>query len=162
MKKGTWSKWLRSEDILLGIGTIGVAIVVLFQAQNIFVPRFFSGVIGPDVFPFSAAYALAVVGGFLIVRTLRRPHDEIQKTEQPLGAPRRPLLILACLIGLYLLAFEVLGFVLSTFLFLALVFRFLGEQKIWKIALISAVTSGVVMLIFAELLNVNLPMGAFF
>jgi|AntAceMinimDraft_1070359.scaffolds.fasta_scaffold17914_3 putative tricarboxylic transport membrane protein len=161
MKKEIWSERLKSADMLLGIGTIGIALVALIQARDIFVPRFFSGVIGPDVFPISVAYALAVLGAALIVRTLRRPHYEIQKTEQPPRASKKTLLVLSALMALYLAAFEILGFSLSTFFFLAIMFSVLGERKIWKIALIAAITSALVMLIFGEWLNVNLPEGPF-
>jgi apolipoprotein N-acyltransferase len=57
------------------------------------------------------------------------------------------------------LAFEPLGFVATTALFLSFLFWLLGALKIWQAALGGAAASGTMWAIFSYLLGVGLPAG---
>lgn len=156
MNNQTWSERLHSADLWVGVGVIAVAVIAAIAALDIFIPRSLSGFLGPQVFPLFLAGGLAVLGAVLVARTVIRPRH----TSENVGS-KQDLLVLIGAIAVYLVLFQVLGFVLSTFLLLAPMFYYLGERKIWVTVIVAAGLSVAVMLAFREGLNVNLPIGPF-
>lgn len=156
MSDQTWPERLHSADLWAGIGTIVVAMIAALAATNIFIPRSLSGFLGPQVFPLFVASGLVVLGAVLVVRTIIRPRPSSEN-----AGSKQDLLVLVAAIAVYLVLFQVLGFLLSTFLILAVLFYYLGERKIWVTVLVAAVLSEGVMLAFHEGLKVNLPVGPF-
>lgn len=156
MNNQTWSERLHSADLWSGIGVIAVATTAAIAAVNIFIPRSISGFLGPQVFPLVVAGGLALLGAILVARTALRPRHSTES----IGS-KRDLLVLAVTLAGYLVLFQVLGFLLSTFLLLGGMFYYLGERKIWVTFVVAAGLSVAVMLAFREGLNVNLPLGPF-
>jgi hypothetical protein len=71
----------------------------------------------------------------------------------------RKIVLFTILLILFIFSFRTLGFILSNFLLLALLFQ-LMERKSWVISvLISAVSIGIGYLVFAVWLKVQLPKG---
>jgi putative tricarboxylic transport membrane protein len=118
-----------------------------------------AGIPGPGAAPGFLALVLIVCGGLLTVSAFR------DKGVPPSGSPpakegtghKVPIAALLLLGGALLL--ESLGFMLSTFIFLAAGFIHLGDAR-WQVALPTAAIVAIVFwLIFTKLLGVGLPYG---
>jgi putative tricarboxylic transport membrane protein len=73
---------------------------------------------------------------------------------------RRPGFI-GLLLAAYILAMERIGFLLTTFIFLAVMFKGAENLAWWKAAFLSALVSGGAFLLFDTLLKATLPKGIF-
>jgi putative tricarboxylic transport membrane protein len=110
---------------------------------------------GPGFFPFWGAMLLGTLSLILLVRSLRSS-DRLN-----FGAVRWSalVLVLAALL-IYLLFLEALGFVIVTFCFLLLLFRF-GQIGWIKSAASSVVATSLAYALFQLWLRVQLPRGWF-
>jgi putative tricarboxylic transport membrane protein len=72
----------------------------------------------------------------------------------------RPL-ILCLLILAYILALEKIGFLLTTFIILGIMFKGAENLSLWKTTLLSALASATAFLLFDTLLKASLPKGIF-
>jgi putative tricarboxylic transport membrane protein len=133
-----------------------LAAIAAIAALDIFIPRSISGFVGPQAFPLVVAGGLAILGVVLVTRTVIRPRHSTES----IGS-RRDALVLVAAVAAYLVLFQSLGFLLSTFLLLAGMFYHLGERKIWVTVVVAAGLSLAVTLAFRVGLNVNLPVGPF-
>jgi putative tricarboxylic transport membrane protein len=117
---------------------------------------------GPGFHPFWLGVCLGLLSLFLIYDTFRRKGS---KEDEQSYLPGKKGLIRVGLIALItaVLAFLMtrLGFVLSSFVFIALILIILEKFKIVKSILYSALLSGAIFLIFRYWLEVDLPRGWF-
>jgi len=148
---------------------VGLAIAALlyFFAQQIeYTPR--PGTLGPDVWPKAAIVLMAVVCAFEIVRAFigmkHEPHgvaEVLEKDEADEQAPSYPGLLAGGIVltAAYAFVVDILGFLLSTFLFLA-AFMYVGRYRnhvaIWSV---SAAVTLLAALIFIRFAYVSLPRG---
>ena len=114
--------------------------------------------INPYLFPGIVMGFALFLGVLRLIVGLRMP-----KTDEPsllLKIPAKSLITLG-LIGFYALAFDKLGFVLSSFIYLFAQISVLWKEnrKPWRIVLISTVGSVGVYLLFSKGFNVLLPRG---
>ena len=147
---------LRSGDLWAGICVAGLGAVGLVAALDIFVPTGLNDFLGPRVFPITISLMLIVLGAALAIRSAARRQSE----EADFGR-RGTLLLLVVAVTVYVLLFGALGFLLATALFLAALFVYLGERKIWVAVVVAAVIATAVTVGFASGLNVALPRGPF-
>ncbi|MBR1919883.1 MAG: tripartite tricarboxylate transporter TctB family protein [Spirochaetales bacterium] len=70
------------------------------------------------------------------------------------------LYVAICLV--YYLVISYIGFIVSTVIFLVVVFRLLGVRKWWLIALLASVATLAIYILFAMLLHVMLPQGSIY
>ena len=117
---------------------------------------------GPGFLPFISGVilgALALVV-HLQVRRANSPHKEVK----PIWSdPRRGLRMILTLLALmaYALGMEHLGFLISTFLFIAFLLKFVEPQR-WTVVLFGSIlASGLSYCIFELILQVQLPKGPF-
>ncbi len=147
---------------------LAVAAVLFHFAQTIdYTPR--PGMLGPDFWPKIAIGLMAVVCLFEIARILLglrgETHgvgDVLEKAEDDEAPPTTYPWLLAggiVLVSVYAVAVNILGFLLSTFLFLA-AFMYLGRYRrhgaVWAT---SAVVTLMAALIFMRIAYVSLPRG---
>jgi putative tricarboxylic transport membrane protein len=115
---------------------------------------------GPGFHPFWLGICLGALSLFLIFDTFRREDTEEEKKSY---LPGKKSLIRVGLILLItaMLAFLMtrFGFVLSVFVFVAMILFVLEKFNIFKSILYSALLSGVVFLVFRYWLEVDLPRG---
>jgi putative tricarboxylic transport membrane protein len=110
---------------------------------------------GPGFFPFWGAVILGTLSLILLARSLR------SRERLNFGAVRWSALVLAlAALLIYLLFLETLGFVIVTFCFLLLLFRF-GEIGWIKSAASSIVATSLAYALFQLWLRVQLPRGWF-
>jgi putative tricarboxylic transport membrane protein len=149
---------------------LGLAIAIalfIYAGQIDYTPR--AGELGPAFWPRLAIGLMAVSCGFEILRTLAggsrtEAHgitDVLDQESESGDEPKYPLLLIGgvVLVGIYALLVPVLGFVLGTFLFLA-VFMYIGRYRnhaaIWGASAVVAVLCGV---LFLRIAYVSLPRG---
>lgn len=146
---------------------LAVAAVLFFFARQIqYAPR--PGMLGPDFWPKMAIGLMAAVCLFEILRALAgvksEAHgvsDALEKDEAEGETPTYPALLIGgiVLVTIYAVVVDILGFLLSTFLFLA-AFMYLGRYRkhvaVWSI---SAVVTILAALIFIRFAYVSLPRG---
>lgn len=147
---------------------LAVAAVLFYFAQQIeFTPR--PGSLGPQFWPKMAIGLMAVVCLFEIVRGLLGLKTEAQGVEEVLEqaeveedpAKTYPWLLIGgvVLVAVYAIVVDILGFLLSTFLFLA-AFMYLGRYR--RHVAIWATSAGITLaaaLIFMRFAYVSLPRG---
>ncbi len=115
---------------------------------------------GPGFHPFWLGICLGLLSLFLIFGTFRRKDEEEEKKSYLPGkkALVRVGLILIITAGMAV-GMTRLGFVLSTFVFIALILLVLEKFNIVKSVFYSALLSGAIFLLFRSWLNVDLPQG---
>lgn len=107
--------------------------------------------------------ALLVIVGTKIIdwytATHRHPTDLSvdDANAPPAPASSRPAVLFMGLLALYVALIPIIGFDLSSFLFLCLALYLQGEKRWWVIIGFGLVVSMTVALVFIELLNVRLP-----
>ncbi len=117
---------------------------------------------GPGFHPFWLGICLAVLSLFLIFDTLRRKGVKEDQESQLPGKKALVRVVMILLITAVLaLLMTRLGFVLSSFVFIALTLSILEKFKIVKSVLYSAAFSAGIFLIFRYWLEVDLPRGWF-
>ena len=117
---------------------------------------------GPGFHPFWLGVCLGLLSLFLIYDTFRR--KESKEDEQSYLPGKKALIrvgLIALITAVLALLMTRLGFVLSSFVFIALILFILEKIPIVKSILYSAVLSGAIFLIFRYWLDVDLPRGWF-
>jgi tripartite-type tricarboxylate transporter receptor subunit TctC len=108
---------------------------------------------GPMIFPALSGGGLLIAGGVLILRRNRAATPAADFRPALIGAG-----VAVAWVAAYILLVEPLGFILTTFLLLALLMKYLGT-RIGTAAVIAAVTAVATYQLFAIHLRVSLPWG---
>lgn len=143
-------------ELLIGAGTLGLGLVVLFQTWAIPVSPIYARV-GPTAAPYLSAIGLLAMGAALIFAAFR---GGWQAQEEKEAVPDRLALgwVLAGL-ALNVLTIGALGFTLASILLFVCVARGFGSRAIVRDALIGAAFALVAYLGFAKALNINIGAG---
>jgi putative tricarboxylic transport membrane protein len=147
---------LHSADLWTGLAVTAVGAVGLVGSLTISAPRGLSGLLGPRVYPLTVSVLLILLGVVLVVRAALAAAP----VHADFGRHSTILVVIAVLVGFALL-FQVLGFLLSAFLMLAVLYRFLGERRLWLVLLVAAGTAAAIYLGFRDGLGVDLPTTPF-
>lgn len=113
-------------------------------------PTATSGSFTPRTLPIGLAVA-AILFSLIQLFLSMRPESDARISLSVKGYRWTPMLLLVAVMTAYSLVFELLGFVLSSFLFLQLGFLILGERRI---LLSAAVAGGLVFFLWAMLTQV--------
>lgn len=115
--------------------------------------------LGPTFMPRLVLGALAVESLVLISSFFRARKRTAQPAEElkPLWHPKTVIMFGAFLLYVYLAT--LVGYTLSTLVFLALSFLVLGVRKVWLLLVIPPALTFGVYLLFERLLGVSLPSG---
>ena len=143
-----------SRDLASGLFWLAIAIFVSLEGFT----RLKLGTLrqpGPGFFPFWSGLLLGTLSLILLARSLK------SREQLGFGATQWPalLLVLGALLA-YLLFLETLGFVIVTFLFLVLLFRF-GKTGWIKSTAGSVIATSLAYALFRLWLKVQLPRGLF-
>lgn len=110
--------------------------------------------IGPAFFP----RVLTVLGVVLAILLVIRPSETSKEKSVDRGSDITALVPAAMLLG-YALAFDFLGFLLATPLFLMAAFRYLGQKGWGSIVGYSLAVTAVLFVLFQYFLDLRLPLG---
>lgn len=149
-------------DILAGAITAMGGLILFTAARQIERLPGDTETIGPATFPTALSAILVVAGVMLCASGFRKAPDsagDVGELEDVPPVPWRRLLLMVTLFAAYCLAFIPVGFLISTFLYLAAVSCAVHAAK-WKRNVLFALGfSAVVYLTFTQLLAVELPVG---
>jgi putative tricarboxylic transport membrane protein len=143
---------VRRSDAIFGAALLGLALAILLGASQLPFGRLNSP--QPGFFPLILAVLLAVFSLPLLAqaREDRSGAFLAPKNWKRIGFTTGALLVFALL-------FERLGYILSTFIFMAFLLRAVEGHGWWSIVTVAFATSLACYLIFGLLLNTPLPLG---
>jgi putative tricarboxylic transport membrane protein len=144
-----------------------VLVLLLFGATALWQAFRISGLTSwssPGAVPMLAALVLLGAALRIVVATLRQPPAEVPAGStlmQAFGHALLPrvIVLFTLLIVLYMFALEPLGFVVSSFLFLAAGMWVLGSHRVVYNLVISAICLAAIYVIFQTAFSVVLPAG---
>ena len=147
------------RDIGSSLFLLGFGVAISFYAVSYGLGR--AGTPGPGFLPFLTGVVLILlslchIGS--VWRKGRRENRQAQKFFPQEGSGRKIFLLLFAALG-YAVVLEHLGFVLSTFLFMAIVLKFVESQKSLWVLIGSSLTAFFSYVLFETLLKSQLPKG---
>lgn len=106
---------------------------------------------------------IVFVGALIIYRDLKKEKSNQDSTDRkpPTVSSVKKEIFVFALVATYLVVFEKLGFILSTFLFFIAILWLLGVRKPVVVLFFSGVSTFVLQLVFSNILQVPLPTGFF-
>ncbi len=135
-----------------------IAAIYLFEASKL--PIWKGTTLGPGLFPLILGMAMVAVHTLLFFKaTASKGNISVPEDMVP---PRTGVITLILIIGslvAYTLLLEFLGFILSTFAFLAVLFIALEPTKKWKSFALAGAVVAVIYALFVLVLRMQVPRG---
>jgi putative tricarboxylic transport membrane protein len=144
------------HDLVAALLAVALGAAVVLHVRTF--PELPDGQPGPALFPGIVGALLLVFGLVLLVRTVLARGRPVASASPVAGQGVARALAVVGLVVAYLLLAEVLGFLLTMAVLLFLLMWLLGAKPLVA-ALAAAATTGIVVLLFQELLLVPLPTG---
>ena len=152
-------------NLVSSIITIAVGLTYMIMALN-----FPNATVGrplePKIFPVILGIAMTILGFALLIQELMKnsKNKEKETIKLSFGNNGKKIAITVINAIAYALLFNILGYVLSTIIFLEVELLIFGGLKSWKIStIVSVIFSIIAFLIFNILLGLYLPkLGQFF
>jgi len=147
----------RVHDLFMSI--IGIfAALLLFNLNNVIDTKgvaypFYKG---PEIFPIFVLSIMFIFSLPAIRRLLFSPHDKNWYLDGK-GTPYKPMMILPLLAGFFLIGFIYVGLELSVFLFLFIALYILKQRSLFKLLVIPAIYTIVIVYLFKYALNIYFP-----
>ena len=150
----------QSGESAFGYGLLLFSLFVFYQA---YVISGFGGLSTAGAVPMAAAAVMIVCAVLVVIENHR--HARRASSEAALPARRvlpRDILVFVALIGLFTLALEPLGFLVSAFVFLVASIHYLHRGAALFTLAVSAAALAVIYVVFRLLFLVVLPEGSLF
>lgn len=144
--------------IFTGIFSL-LAVLVIFVSSSY--PKGQDGIPGPGFFPILIAILMLLGCASLLITSLKMDEQEDISLELSSKDNRRVYLTMAILVA-YVAVMPVVGFCLTSFLFLSGMIRWFGKYSMGKCCMISAVIVALIYGIFGMVLHVSLRFGLLF
>lgn len=153
-------------DVVAGAVVFAFAVFVLVASFQIPEAASRTELVGPKALPVAYSVGMAVAALALLVRGLvvrARPEPAVDEDGEgelpPKPGQARRFLILAAMLLVYILLFIPVGYLLSTFAFLAAVSTYIDRRKWIRNLVFAAVFAVAVYFAFTRGLQVELPPG---
>ena len=144
------------SGVISAVALLALALAALLEAGKLPFGAFNSP--QPGFFPLILAIFLAFFSVLLLAQEISQTDGESGAFPGGVALWKRIALAIGALVAFGLL-FETLGYILSTFLFIAFLLRAVERQKWWLVVVVAFCTSLVIYLLFGLLLNSPLPAG---
>ena len=144
------------SGVISALTLLALALAALLEASKLPFGTFSSP--QPGFFPLILAILLAFFSVLLLAQEIPGKDGEAGALLGGVALWKRIGLALGALVAFGLL-FETLGYLLSTFLFIAFLLRAVERQKWWLVVVVAFCTALVTYLLFGILLNTPLPAG---
>ncbi|MGD1833077.1 MAG: tripartite tricarboxylate transporter TctB family protein [Sphaerochaetaceae bacterium] len=141
---------------ILSVSAIILGLYVIVAASQF--PEGADGVPGPGFFPVILGIMIILLSVLQLFNTRKDKDDDTKFMNE---GTRRVLISCAIIIG-YLVGMEVLGFIISTPIFLFSIMWYFSVRKISTLISIPLVSTGILYFVFLKFLSVSLPTGLFF
>ena len=149
MQRGSVRAWAGEAVCSLALALVGAGMAFLAWRM----PLFEDGVPGPGIAPLGLGVALAVLGASIAVAAVAR------RSSQLLEVIDRDSVMATFLLLVAIIAFDRLGFALSTFLFLLSSFVLIGRERWLPATAVAGSATAVTWALFVKALGVQLPAG---
>jgi putative tricarboxylic transport membrane protein len=140
---------------------LGLAVLICIGSLRLSLGSFQNP--GPGFFPFIAGLVLGVLAAMVYFQA-RRAASSAKENKGPLwtnpGGVKKIVLTTLALLA-YVVGMEYLGFLISTFIFLAFLLRTIEPQRWGLVILESLLASGISYFVFEIWLQAQLPRGIF-
>ena len=140
---------------------LGLAVLICIGSLRLSLGSFQNP--GPGFFPFIAGLVLGVLAAMVYFQA-RRAASSAKESEEPLWAnpgSAKKIVLMALVLLAYAVGMGYLGFLISTFIFLAFLLRIIERQR-WRLVILeSLLASGASYFIFKIWLQAELPGGIF-
>jgi len=144
------------NNVISALTLLALALAALFEASKLPFGRLSAP--QPGFFPLILAILLAIFSLVLIAQAIGGSKEESAATRQGSATWKKIVLAVGALV-VFAVLFESLGYIISTFLFIAFLLRAVEGQNWMLIAVVAFSTSLVTYLIFGLLLETPLPPG---
>jgi putative tricarboxylic transport membrane protein len=114
---------------------------------------------GPGFLPFWVSLGVVIVGAVLTARALLFPNIEAKNADWPDALGKRRIAYLLGGFGVFLLAINILGFIVASILFLGCASYLLGMRSMRVLIPVSLAVGAMFHVIFDNLLRISLPEG---
>ena len=147
---------MRKHDLITALIWMGLGITVAVSSYRLRIGELRNP--GPGLMPFLLGISLSLCSLPIFIRALRVRDGQRDENIWSGVAFKKLVLVAASLLG-YTLILEKVGFAVSTFFLLLLLFKAIGSRK-WSLSLmVSVLTVVVAYFVFVVLLKVELPLG---
>jgi putative tricarboxylic transport membrane protein len=148
----------RAVGVIAGLVLAILAALIAWSTSQMQVAAQYAKV-GPQVFPYVAAVALAILGACFIIQSLTESPDKLEADTDETDWQAIGLIILGFIFEI--LFIKTLGFILSsTVLFWAVALAF-GSRRYLRDLGMALIVSATAYFVFTKLLNLQLPAGIF-
>jgi len=166
---------MKLANIILSVITLALSVYIYYVSRQF--PEVLDSVPGPGIWPGILSLCLFGVSLFLLVTTIitwKKPllkaveKTELSKdrgqTEERIfsGKGTIRVYILMGIALIYLVLMMLVGFLISSAIFMIVTMLFMGEKRIWLAALVGVGASLGLYLIFFNVFRILLPAGALF
>ena len=144
-----------------GILILAVATVGVVEGLRLIIvkdPRVLYDIIGPGAFILFLSLALMVAGVYYILYYVKIPGDKIAFSREA----KIRVISMSVALAIYLLLIDILGYYVSTILFLLTEFRLVGVKSWLASVSLSLVITAMFYIIFVEFLTLVFPKGILF
>lgn len=150
---------MNKADSIAGIITVIGGVLIYWFANGYGLRGLNPDPLGPSVFPKMLGAGLAALGFLLILMNIRKKAKETNEKQSFFNRANIRILMMIGTGIFYIFAFELLGFLVTTILFIIAIMMITGERGWRKLGITSVAVSISLYFIFKELLNVLLPLG---
>jgi putative tricarboxylic transport membrane protein len=146
----------KSIDLYTGLFWLLFSLVVCSEAYRLKLGDIHQP--GPGFFPFWAAVIMGILSLAVVLQSFREKVDEgAVVPDEPFGF--RKIMIALAVLTAYFLSLEKIGFLLNTFLFMAIMLKLVYSQS-WRTSLVSALGTAIAaQLLFNVVLKAQIPNG---
>jgi len=152
--KASFSSGTHAAEIAVGLVLLALSAAVLVLAGKMPIGTLASP--GPAVFPLGLGGTLFLVSIGLLIRALRLRGEE---ADQRISIGHKDVWIALIALVVLALVFELVGYLISAFLFMAVLLRSFSPLNWWRIGIGALLASSISWFLFVKLLGVNLPAG---
>jgi putative tricarboxylic transport membrane protein len=147
---------LRNSDSFLGFVVLTFSGLLWYLVEQI--PEVKYRAIAPTFFPYVITVTLAILGVLLICEGWRQPEAPVFKVKITRKDAYRLILFLLMML-VYLKTVNILGFILTSIIFVALAEPLLGERRPHVVIMVALGVPAGLYVLFFKLLRVILPTG---
>lgn len=147
---------MKRNDLIGGVFFLGVGIFFAVYSRSVDIGTMEEP--GPGFLPLWGGVLLTILSAALLGKTFFKKFEQGEPFFPESDSWKRVGMVVAALIG-YNLLLKPLGFILVTFLFVALLVRFIFPQTWLRTAVTAALATAGAQLVFVTLLEIQFPKG---
>ncbi|HEX2923972.1 MAG TPA: tripartite tricarboxylate transporter TctB family protein [Chloroflexota bacterium] len=148
---------MKRADQISGIVLLGLCLVTIYESSKL--DMIYRGAPGPGFFPFWLAIVGALVSVLIVIGGIRRPAALNRSIRWPAGKGLTKILATFAALIVYILAINLVGYILSTVALFVFEAWMLGRYRWYQVAIVSLLASVGLYVLFSVCLQMLLPTG---